>query len=171
MAEQTCRPYLQVSKPGDNPFALPRNRSLTTLQQRLFKTGGPLIRHARYFVLQLAEIHLTRWLFRQILGAARGDTCVAPHVIENPTAGAGPMSSGGRNRGGVSEQDRQSGQTHEYRAADGGGAARTPSINVPERMNQLTGGAVRSVDAATRGGKRFMSKFSPFLICALTAME
>jgi len=42
--------------------------SLTSLQQRLFKTGGRLIRHARYFVLQLAESHLTRSLFRQILG-------------------------------------------------------------------------------------------------------
>jgi len=31
--------------------------SLTSLQQRLFKTGGRLIRHARYFVLQLAEGH------------------------------------------------------------------------------------------------------------------
>src|SRR5262247_4873932 len=29
--------------------------SLTSLQQRLFKTGGRLIRHARYFTLQLAE--------------------------------------------------------------------------------------------------------------------
>ena len=26
---------------------------LTSLQQRLFKTGGRLIRHARYFILQL----------------------------------------------------------------------------------------------------------------------
>jgi len=42
--------------------------SLTSLQQRLFKTGGRLIRHARYFVLQLAESHLTGSLFRQILG-------------------------------------------------------------------------------------------------------
>ena len=41
--------------------------SLTSLQQRLFKTGGRLIRHARYFVLQLAESHLTGSLFRQIL--------------------------------------------------------------------------------------------------------
>jgi len=38
------------------------------LQQRLFKTGGRLIRHARYFILQLAESHLTPTLFRQILG-------------------------------------------------------------------------------------------------------
>jgi hypothetical protein len=41
--------------------------SLTSLQQRLFKTGGRLIRHARYFVLQLAESYLTRPLFRQIV--------------------------------------------------------------------------------------------------------
>jgi uncharacterized protein with GYD domain len=37
------------------------------LQQRLFKTGGRLIRHARYFTLQLAESYLTRPLFRQIV--------------------------------------------------------------------------------------------------------
>src|SRR5712671_6467023 len=42
--------------------------SLTSLQQRLFKTGGRLVRHARYFVLQLAESHLTQRLFGQILG-------------------------------------------------------------------------------------------------------
>ena len=42
--------------------------SLTSLQQRLFKTGGRLIRHARYFILQLAESPLTPTLFRQILG-------------------------------------------------------------------------------------------------------
>ncbi len=42
--------------------------SLTSLQQRLFKTGGRLIRHALYFVLQLAESYLTSDLFRQILG-------------------------------------------------------------------------------------------------------
>ena len=45
-----------------------RGWSLTSLQQRLFKTGGRLIRHARYFILQVAESHLTRTLFRQILG-------------------------------------------------------------------------------------------------------
>jgi len=53
------------------PSARPARRhpgwSLTSLQQRLFKTGGRLIRHARYFVLQLAESYLTGSLFRQIL--------------------------------------------------------------------------------------------------------
>jgi len=34
--------------------------SLTSLQQRLLKTGGRLIRHARYFTLQLAESYC-RW--------------------------------------------------------------------------------------------------------------
>jgi hypothetical protein len=36
------------------PLAI-QSWSLTSLQQRLFKTGGRLIRHTRYFVLQLAE--------------------------------------------------------------------------------------------------------------------
>ena len=42
--------------------------SLTSLQQRLLKTSGRLVRHARYFTLQLAESYLTGALCRQILG-------------------------------------------------------------------------------------------------------
>jgi len=49
------------------PLAI-QSWSLTSLQQRLFKTAGHLIRHARYFILQLAESQLTRNLFGQILG-------------------------------------------------------------------------------------------------------
>jgi hypothetical protein len=37
--------------------------SLTSLQQRLVKTGGRLIKHARYCWLLLAEGHVTRRLF------------------------------------------------------------------------------------------------------------
>ena len=37
--------------------------SLTSLQQRLVKTGGRLMKHARYYWLLLAESHLTRRLF------------------------------------------------------------------------------------------------------------
>lgn len=48
------------------PIAI-QDWSLTSLQQRLLKTGGRLIRHARYFTLQLAETYLTGALFRQIL--------------------------------------------------------------------------------------------------------
>ena len=41
--------------------------SLTSLQQRLVKTGGRLIKHARYYWLLLAESHLTRRLFGAML--------------------------------------------------------------------------------------------------------
>jgi hypothetical protein len=37
--------------------------SLTSLQQWLVKTGGRLIKHARYYWPLLAESHLTRRLF------------------------------------------------------------------------------------------------------------
>ena len=48
------------------PLAI-QNWSLTSLQQRLFKTGGRLIRHARYFILQSAESKLTQRLLAQII--------------------------------------------------------------------------------------------------------
>ena len=50
--------------------------SLVSLQQRLVKTGGRLIKHARYFWLLLAEGHLTRRLFGAI--ARRLETLSAP---------------------------------------------------------------------------------------------
>ena len=42
--------------------------SLTSLQQRLMKTGGQLLKHARYYWLLPAEGHLNRELFEAILG-------------------------------------------------------------------------------------------------------
>jgi len=39
------------------------NWSLTSLRQRLVKTGGRLVKHARYYWLLLAESHLARRLF------------------------------------------------------------------------------------------------------------
>ena len=42
--------------------------SLTSLQQRLVKTGARLVKHARYYWLLLAESHLTRRLFGAMLG-------------------------------------------------------------------------------------------------------
>ena len=39
------------------------NWSLTSLQQRLVKTGGRLLKHARYYWLLLAQSPLTRRLF------------------------------------------------------------------------------------------------------------
>jgi hypothetical protein len=41
--------------------------SLTSLQQRLVKTGGRLIEHARYYWLLLTESHLTRRFFGSML--------------------------------------------------------------------------------------------------------
>jgi hypothetical protein len=41
--------------------------SLTSLQQRLVKTGGRLVKHARYYWLLLAESHLTQRLFGAML--------------------------------------------------------------------------------------------------------
>ena len=41
--------------------------SLTSLQQRLVKTGGQLVKHARYYWLLLAESQLTRRLFGSML--------------------------------------------------------------------------------------------------------
>jgi len=41
--------------------------SLTSLQQRLVKTGGRLLKHARYYWLMLAESHLTKRLFAEMV--------------------------------------------------------------------------------------------------------
>ena len=41
--------------------------SLTSLQQRLVRTGGRLIKHARYYWLMPAESHLTRRLFGSLV--------------------------------------------------------------------------------------------------------
>jgi hypothetical protein len=40
-----------------------QNLTSARLQQRLVKTGGRLVKHARYYWLLLAESHLTRRLF------------------------------------------------------------------------------------------------------------
>jgi hypothetical protein len=44
------------------------NWSLTSLQQRLVKTGGRLVKRARCYWLLLAESHLTRRLFEAMVG-------------------------------------------------------------------------------------------------------
>jgi hypothetical protein len=48
------------------------NWSLTSVQQRLAKTGGRLVKHARYYWLLLAESHLTRWLFGSMVRRIEG---------------------------------------------------------------------------------------------------
>jgi hypothetical protein len=54
------------------PYQFARDRSLTSLQQRLVKTGGRLVKHARYYWLLLAESHLTRRLFGSMLRRIAG---------------------------------------------------------------------------------------------------
>ena len=52
-------------------LALPKtvgNWPLTSLQQRLVKTGGRLLKQARYYWLLLAKSHLIRRLFAGMLG-------------------------------------------------------------------------------------------------------
>jgi hypothetical protein len=56
-------------------LALPKrieNWSLTSSQRRLVKTGGRLVKHARYYWLLLAESHLTKGLFGSMLGRIAG---------------------------------------------------------------------------------------------------
>ncbi len=52
---------------GTQPFLVLPNRignwSMASLQQRLVKMGGRLVKHGRYYWLMLAESHLTRRLF------------------------------------------------------------------------------------------------------------
>src|ERR1035441_10391262 len=59
-----CRP----PQKGCFFFVSRLQRSLTSLQQRLVKTGGRLVKHARYYWLLLAEGYLTRRRFGAMLG-------------------------------------------------------------------------------------------------------
>jgi hypothetical protein len=51
----------------DSRHGLNTQFPLTSLQQRLVKTGGRLVTHSRYYWLLLAESHLTRRLFGSML--------------------------------------------------------------------------------------------------------
>ena len=62
-------------EPDGQRLALPKrieDGSLTSLQQRLVKTGGRLVKHARHYWLLLAESHLTKQLFGNMLGRIAG---------------------------------------------------------------------------------------------------
>ena len=54
------------------------NWSLTSVRQRLVKTGGRLIKHARYYWLLLAEGHLTRRLFGAMVRRGPEGTLALP---------------------------------------------------------------------------------------------
>lgn len=61
-------------------LALPeavKDWSLRSLQVKLVKIGGRLVRHARRLVFQLAEVAVTREVFQEVLEHIRG-LCPAP---------------------------------------------------------------------------------------------
>lgn len=49
-----------------------RRWSLTSLRERVIKTGARLVRHARYAVFQFAEAALPRQVFACVLGLING---------------------------------------------------------------------------------------------------
>jgi hypothetical protein len=73
-------------------LALPRrigSWTLTNSQQRLAKTAGRLIKHARYYWLLLAESHLRRRLF----GAMLGRIATLPSPAGQPSRHPGGISN------------------------------------------------------------------------------
>jgi hypothetical protein len=68
---EAARTDLSPEKSGVSRFALPKKIdgwSLTSLQQRLVKTGGRLVKLARYYWwMLLVESHLTQRLFGSML--------------------------------------------------------------------------------------------------------
>ena len=75
--------------------------SLTSLQQRLVKTGGRLVKHARYYWLFLAERHLTR----RLLAAMLQRIWALPVPTGSRTMAAGDRL--GRRRGATRESCRR----------------------------------------------------------------
>ncbi len=48
-----------------------KHRSLTTLREKLVKTGANVVHHARYVIFQMVEVAVPRRLFRAILERLR----------------------------------------------------------------------------------------------------
>ena len=70
-------------------LALPagvKHWTLTTLREKLVKVGAKMIRHARYVTFQLAEVAVSRDLFRRILNRIRRFAAIPPR--------AAPISGG-----------------------------------------------------------------------------
>src|SRR5439155_22508017 len=74
---------------------------------------------------------------------------MASDVIESPTRERRQRGAGVRSSGGVSEQGRRIDQTPKREAADGPYVASMTSLNLPERMNELSDG--RSARSTPRG--------------------
>ena len=70
------------------------------------------------------------------------------------------MRSGGRSSGGVSEQGRRIDHTHKREAADGPCVASMTSLNLPERMNELSDGGDPPIQRH-EGGERWVHIGNP----------
>jgi hypothetical protein len=71
--------------------------SLTSLQQRLVKTGGRQIKHARYYWLELAECHLIRRLFGSMLQRIGALPSPAGWMNHRPNQISVPIETGEEN--------------------------------------------------------------------------
>ena len=90
------RLWLSVIPTLSGRLALPRrigNWSLTSLQHRLVKTGGRLVKHARYYWLLLAEGHLTRRLFGSMVRMIAALPQFGPEVLWGATFVSGCVSA------------------------------------------------------------------------------
>jgi hypothetical protein len=120
----------------------------STLQRWPFKTGGGPIRHARYFVLQLADSHLTSPIFSQILGRDR-----APRVASDLRWGYRTRLTGvgGKERrtGGVFERHARRYHTRRQRVAQALGFTAMTAVEGLGSVDELTDGTGSSVDTAT----------------------
>ena len=78
--------------------------SLTSLQHRLMKTGGRLLKHARYYWLLLADGHLNRKLFGEMLGESGRCLCRAGNWRRAATDKRGWVTEEGATRSRVGEK-------------------------------------------------------------------
>lgn len=65
-------------------LALPpsvKHWTLTTLRDKLIKIGGKMVRHARYVIFQLAEVAISRQLYRMILDRIRRFAVIEPRAV------------------------------------------------------------------------------------------
>lgn len=155
-------------------LVLPRridNWSLTSLQQRLVKTGGRLVMHARYYWLLLAESHLTRRLFGSMVrriaalplptgedagagmrpGEGREEWRGVWEIAQNKAVPCFPVPGRGRNCPHLGRRSR-SGWKHQNKRANGGDWVYTlfhpgrqngnPWLRNPARYNKFPSGRV-----------------------------
>jgi hypothetical protein len=135
--------------------------SLSTLREKLVKTGARIVRHGRYVVFQLAEVAVPRSLFAEILrriGRLRGSP---PSIPGTGPSGESPVHSYieykmakfllkliGKERsydlaGGCLASSRRGSPTAENRRVDRGAATGHPSASWPGTVQGSRRGLAR----------------------------